>query len=299
MNCQYSDLAFSEDEENIEVSRDDEPHNSDADQEIEESPGAGSDDQGLTEKHEHDEFPPEEGSHNADTSEELATNVLGDQDISEDSLVDDPEGEEQEVASDDGDDQEISEEEEQHEDSLVDDPQPTITSRYHQHNLSNLPHPELDDEAVDVTAKMSVDERKGDAMKDDSEAGAEEDDISSKEAAKGEDATNSSTATEFVVWNRAMTRPSPVLQVGKTLAYEVTSASSLEDDVRRMKPKTMVSQALTSCDWSDPQIILGIFPGSRRSPIIPYKARVKKPPDKTMPDDQEEHGHEEGGVWCS
>ena len=112
------------------------------------------------------------------------------------------------------------------------------------------------------------------------------------------------------LWSRkrAMSRPSPVLQVGKTLAYEVVCASYLEDVVRRMNPKTMVSHALANCDVSDPKIMLERFSGSRRTPILPYKARVKKPPDKTLhkhvtnlmlvmaADDQEEHGHEEGGV---
>ena len=289
--------ALAEGEEHDEVSQNevDDPALSDANQEVEESPGAGSDDQDLTEEHEHDEFPPDEG----------------DQDNSDDSLVDDPEGEEPEAVTNVGGDQDLSDEEEQDEDSLVDDPQPTMsparTSRYHQPNLSNFPHPELPDKAVDVTTKMSVDERKGDGMKDDSEAGAEEDDMSFKEAAEGEDAMETN-ATEFVESKRAMSRPSPVLQVGKTLAYKVVCASYLENDVSKMNPKTMVSHALDNCDVSDPKIMLGRFSGSRRTPIIPYKARVKKPPDKTLhrhvtnlvvvvaADDQEEHGHEEGGV---
>ena len=312
-NSDVPALAEGEDHDEVSQNEVDDPALSDANQEVEESPGAGSDDQDLTEEHEHDLFPPDEG----------------DQDNSDDSLVDDPEGEEPEAVTNVGGDQDLSDEDEQDEDSLVDYPQPTMsparTSRYHQPNFSNLPHPELADEAVDVTAKMSVDERKGDGMKDDSEAGAEEDDISIKEAAEGENATNS-TATEFVVTKRAMTRPSLVLQVGKTLAYEVVSASYLENDVREMNPKTMVSHALANCDVremnpktmvshalancdvSDPKIMLGRFSGSRRTPIIPYKARVKKPPDKTLhkhvtnlvvvvaADHQEEHGHEEGGV---
>ena len=55
-----------------------------------------------------------------------------------------------------------------------------------------------------------------------------------------------------------------MLQVGKTLAYEVVSTSYLENDVRIMNPKTMVSHALNNYDVSDPQIMLERFSGNRR-----------------------------------
>ena len=73
-----------------------------------------------------------------------------------------------------------------------------------------------------------------------------------------------------------------MLQVEETLAFEVVSASYLENDVRKINPKTMVRHTLTNCYVSDPQIVLERFSVNTRTQAIPYKACVKQPPDKTL-----------------